>query len=213
LILGGERRLRCSFNYKTQQLVTLAKEGDESALDRLCKVYAERVRWMVRLRMTRELRSKLESMDLMQDVLVHAVQGLGDFTYENEGDFVRWLAKIAENVLRDNWERLHAEKRDIRKEVSLGNGGRTADGRLPGVPEPFATTTPSAIMSRKEDLDKLEKAIDTLKAEYREVIVLTKIEGIGYQEIGNRLGKSSEAIRKLVSRAMTALINAFESVK
>jgi len=168
---------------------------------------------MVRLRMGKELRRRLDSMDVVQDALLHALGGIEDFTYENEGDFVRWLAKIAENVLRDNWERLHAEKRDIRKEVSLGNGGRTADGRLPGVPEPFATTTPSAIMSRKEDLDKLEKAIDTLKAEYREVIVLTKIEGIGYQEIGNRLGKSSEAIRKLVSRAMTALINAFESVK
>jgi len=205
--------LTYSCNHKTRQLVIQAKDGDKSALNQLYSVYAERVRWMVRLRMGKELRRRLDSMDVVQDALLHALGGIEDFTYENEGDFVRWLAKIAENVLRDNWERLHAEKRDIRKEVSLGNGGRTADGRLPGVPEPFATTTPSAIMSRKEDLDKLEKAIDTLKAEYREVIVLTKIEGIGYQEIGNRLGKSSEAIRKLVSRAMTALINAFESVK
>ncbi len=202
-----------SCNHKTRQLVVQAKEGDKSALNQLYGAYAERVRWMVRLRMGKELRRKLDSMDVVQDALLHALGGIEDFTYENEGDFVRWLAKIAENVLRDNWDRLHAEKRDIRKEVPLGNGGRTADGRLPGVPEPFATTTPSVIMSRKEDLDKLEKAIDTLKAEYKEVIVLTKIEGLGYQEIGNRLGKSSEAIRKLVSRAMTALINAFESVK
>lgn len=202
-----------SCNHKTRQLVIQAKDGDKSALNQLYGAYAERARWMVRLRMGKELRRRLDSMDVVQDALLHALGGIEDFTYENEGDFVRWLAKIAENVLRDNWERLHAEKRDIRKEVSLGNGGRTADGRLPGVPESFATTTPSAIMSKKEDLDKLEKAIDELKPEYREVIVLTKIEGIGYQEMGERLGKSSEAIRKLVSRAMTALINAFESVK
>jgi RNA polymerase sigma factor (sigma-70 family) len=67
-------------------------------------------------------------------------------------------------------------------------------------------------MSKKEDLARLEKAIDTLKPEYKEVIVLTKIEGLDYQQIANRVDKSSEAIRKLVSRAMTALINAFENV-
>jgi len=205
--------LTYSCNHKTRQLVVQAKDGDKSALNQLYGAYVERVRWMVRLRMGKELRRKLDSMDVVQDALLHALGGIEDFTYENEGDFVRWLAKIAENVLRDNWERLHAEKRDIRKEVPLGNGGRRNSSRLSGVPGPVATTTPSVIMSRKEDLARLEKAVDALKPDYKEVIILTKIEGIGYQEIGDRSGKSSEAIRKLVSRAMTALINAFESVK
>jgi len=63
------------------------------------------------------------------------------------------------------------------------------------------------------NIARLEKAIDALKPEYKEIIILTKIEGLGYQDIAERVGKSSEAVRKLVSRAMTALINAFESVK
>lgn len=205
--------MRYISNHKTQQLVTLAKGGDESALDQLCRVYAERVRWMVRLRMSKELRSKLDSIDVVQDALVSALGGLEDFTYKNEGDFVRWLSRIAENVLRDNWDRFQAEKRDIRKEVRLDNYRPTSGDGLVGTAGPVEAATPSVIMSRKEELDKLEKAIDTLKAEYRQVIVLTKIEGLGYQEIGDRLGKSTEAVRKLVSRAMTALINAFESVK
>jgi len=85
---------------KTQELVALAKAGDESALSRLYRAYAERVRWMVRLRMGRQLRSKLESMDLVQEVLIRALSGLEDFTYKDEGDFVRWLSKIAENELK-----------------------------------------------------------------------------------------------------------------
>jgi RNA polymerase sigma-70 factor (ECF subfamily) len=205
--------LRYSCNQKTRQLVHLAKEGDESALDQLCRVYAERVRWMVRLRLGKELRPKLDSMDVVQDALIHALGGITDFTYENEGDFVRWLSKIAENVLRDNRDKLYADKRDIRKEVPLGKEGRRSGSKLSGVPGPVANTTPSVILSKKEDLARLEKAIDTLKPEYKEVIVLTKIEGLGYQEIAERVGKSSEAVRKLVSRSMTALINAFENVK
>lgn len=199
-------------NQKTQQLITLAQAGDELALNQLCRVYADRVRWMMRLRMNKEVRSKLESTDLAQDVLIHALQGLKDFQYHNEGDFIRWLSKVAQNAFFDNVDKLYAEKRDMRKEVAFGSYRQTTGGRILGTPVPLETTTPSVIMSKKEDLAKLEKAIDTLKPEYREIIVLTKIEGLSYRETGQRLGKSSEAVRKLVARAMTAIINAFESI-
>jgi RNA polymerase sigma-70 factor (ECF subfamily) len=160
--------------------------------------------------MGKELRSKLESMDLVQDTLIHALSGLDDFTYKNEGDFVRWLSTIAENVLRGNLKKLHAGKRDIRREVPLGYGPTTGN-RLVVNPGPIDATTPSVIMSKKEDLARLEKAIDQLKPEYREVIILTKIEGLSYKEISERLGKSNDAVRKLISRAILALANVFES--
>ena len=202
--------MRRTYNQKTQQLVTLAKDGDESALDQLCRVYSERVRWMVRLRMNKELRSKLESMDLAQDVLIHALRGLGDFTYKNEGDFIRWLSKIAQNALRDNLDKLHADKRNVRKELPLDGYRSTTNGRFVGSPGPIDITTPSMIMSRREDLAKLEKAIDMVKPEYREVIVLTKIEGLSYREIGDRLTKSDDAVRMLLSRAMASLTIVFK---
>lgn len=197
---------------KTQYLVTLAREGDETALNQLCRVYAERVLWLVRLRMGKELRSKLESMDVVQDVFIYAVRDLGDFKYKTEGDFVRWLSGVVENRIRDNLDKLHADKRDIRKEVRLNSDRIAAEDNIVGVVEPIDTKTPSAIMSKSEDFDRLAKAIDTLKPEYREVIVLTKIEGLSYQEIGDKLGKSADAIRMLASRAMGVLSCAFENV-
>ena len=196
---------------RTQELVALAKDGNDSALNQLCNVYGERVHWIIRLRMGTELRSKLESMDLVQDVLVSALRDLGDFKYKDDGDFLRWLSKITENRLRDNVEKLHADKRDIRKEVRLDNRGPTTGGRFFAVQGPIDATTPSVIMSKKEDLNELAKAMDQLKPEYKEVIVLTKIEGLSYKEISDRLGKSDEAVRKLVSRAMAVLTSVFES--
>ena len=202
----------CNFGQKTRHLVALAKDGDESALNQLYRVYAERVRWMVRLRMGRELRSKLESMDLVQDTLIHALSGLDDFTYKDEGDFVRWLSKIAENELRGNLRRLHAEKRDVRKELRLDNYGPTTGDGFLGTLGPIEATTPSAIMSRKEDLAKLAKAMDELKPEYREAIILTKIEGLSYEKVATRLDKSPDAVRMLATRAMVALAAAFRSI-
>lgn len=200
------------YNHKTQYLVTLAKAGDNSALDQLCKVYGERVRRIIRLRMGKEIRSKLDSMDLVQDAFVSVLEDLGDFTYRSEGDFLRWLSKIAENRIRDNVDKLHADKRDIRKEVSLRNSVQTTEDRFAGTPGPVTNTTPSLIISTREELNKLEKAIDELQPGYREVIILKKIEGLSYKEIGDRLGKSTDAVGMLVSRAMVSLISTFEKI-
>ena len=204
--------MRHTVDDKTRHLVAMAQDGDESALNQLCKVYGTRVLWIVRLRMGKELRSKLDSMDLVQDAFVSALKDLGKFTYKNEGDFLRWLSRIAENRLRGHLHRLHANKRDIRKEVRLNNRRRITEDSFVAALEAVDTTTPSAIMSKKEEFDKLARAIEALSPQYREVIVLTKIEGLSYKEIGDRLGKSSEAVRKLVSRALEALISIFENV-
>ena len=199
-------------NHKTQYLVALAKAGDNSALNQLCNVYGERVRRIIRLRMDKELRVRLDSMDVVQDALMSALMALRDFTYKNEGDFLRWLSRIAQNVLHGNLDKLHAAKRDIRREVRLDNYRPATEVGIVRTPGPVETTTPSVIMSRKEELDKLEKAMDKLKPEYRQVIILAKIDGLSYKEIGERLSKSADAVGHLLLRAMEALTDTFWAI-
>jgi len=202
--------LRDGIADKTRELVALAKDGDESAISQLWTVYGARIHWIMRLRIGRELRSKLESVDLTQEALLSALRDLENFTYKNEGDFLRWISTIAENRLRDNLDKMHAEKRDIRKEIRLGKPDANTVSKSAVSFTPIEVTTPSVIMSRKEELEKLEKAIDKLRPEYKEVIVLSKIEGLSYKEIADRLDRSSEAVRKLISRAMAALTTVFD---
>lgn len=199
-----------SKNYKTQRLVTLAQSGDESALSQLCEVYGERIHRILRIRMGKELRSKMESMDLVQDAFISALRSLENFTYKNEGDFLRWLSQIAENRLRDQVEKLHTNKRDIHREIPLNNNRQSQD-TFAGTHEPFVSTTPSMIMSKREDLDRLEKAIDRLKPEYKEVIIMSKIEGLSNIDIGKKLGKNPHAVCMLLSRAITALADVYEN--
>ena len=206
------KKMRRTTVHKTQELVSLAQDGDSSALDQLCRIYSERVLRIVRFRMGTELRGKMESMDLVQDAFVAAVKDLGKFEYRDEGDFLRWMSKIAENKIRDNLKRLHADKRDIRREVPIDHRVPTAEDSSPRIPEPIRTTTPSVIFSVSEELDKLENAMDLLKPEYREVIVLNQIEGLSLKKIGDRLSKSPDAVRMLVARAKASLASAFERV-
>ena len=194
---------------KTQRLIALAKGGDQTALNQLCRVYSERVRRIIRFRLHQNLRSKLDSVDVVQDVLIQALGGLEDFTYRNEGDFLRWLSRIAENKLRDIFDEFYADKRDIRKEIPFKEQGRSAEGSFCGAFGLMGTTTPSVIICKREALDRLEKALDKLKPEYKKVVVLKRLEGLTYAEIAERMGKSAEAVGMLLSRAMTALTIAY----
>lgn len=200
-------------NHQTQRLITLAKNGDQSALDQLFKAYNERVLRIIRMRMGPELRTKLQSIDLVQDAFISALRGLENFTYKNEGDFLRWISKIAENRLRDNIDNFHADKRDIRKEIPLNNNSSNTQDNFIGISEPANNTTPSLIISKREDLNKLEKAMEKLKPEYREVIMLIKIDGLTYADAAKKLNKGSDAVRMLLSRAIAALSQSFGKIE
>ncbi len=202
-----------TFNHQTQRLVTLAKSGDEHALEQLCQTHGEQVRRIIRMRMGPELRSKMESMDLVQDAFISALRSLDNFTYKNEGDFLRWISKIAENRIRDNVDKIHANKRDIRKEKPLITNRTNTQNTFVGVNSPIDATTPSLIISKREDLNKLEKAMDKLKSEDKEVIKLTKIDGLSCKQVAEKMGKTTDATRMLLSRAIMALGKSFENIE
>jgi RNA polymerase sigma-70 factor (ECF subfamily) len=197
--------------HKTQSLVTLAKEGDKLAIEQLCRIYGERVRRIIRLRIDRKLRSKIDSVDVVQDALLLAMGGLKDFTYKNEGDFLRWLSKIAENKLHDILDKFYTEKRDIRREIPFKKVENNTEEVSLINAEPLDTTTPSVLLFKKEQLDRLENAIDDLKPDYREVIYLSRIERLSNAEIAEKLGKSKGAVAMLLSRALVALTAAYEN--
>ena len=56
-----------------------------------------------------------------------------------------------------------------------------------------------------EEAERLEAALETLSPAHREIILLRKFEELSFAEIGRRLGKSEDACRMLLARAMTAL--------
>ena len=57
----------------------------------------------------------------------------------------------------------------------------------------------------KEEMARLERALERLDESQREVILLRKLEGLSFPEIGQKLGRSADACRMLLARALTAL--------
>jgi RNA polymerase sigma-70 factor (subfamily 1) len=162
----------------------------------------------VRARLGAELRGKLESWDVVQDALLASLRNVQAFDQASEGAFLNWLAKIVENRIRDQADFFRADKRDHRLEKPLA--GRSDDSSAPlDIPEKCGTPTPSQVLILSEDLARLEKAMDQLPEESRELIVAVKIEGRTYDEIAQAIGKSPDAVRMQAKRALMALANAF----
>jgi RNA polymerase sigma-70 factor (ECF subfamily) len=197
----------------TLALLQRVQTGDKDALNELYHRYLMRVLAAVRARLGAELRAKLESWDVVQDALLASLKNVESFHQTSEGAFLHWLATVVENRIRDHLDHFRAAKRDHRLEVPL-EGGRSAGSSVPlDIPEGACAPTPSQVLTLSEDLARLEAAMDRLPAESRELIVAVKIEGRTYDETARPLGKSPDAVRMQVQRALRALAKAFHALE
>jgi RNA polymerase sigma-70 factor (ECF subfamily) len=178
-------------------LLRAARDGSPDALGQLYERCAGRLLAIIRLRMGRDLRARLESRDILQNTLLKSFQHLDQFEGGDGASLVAWLARIAENEIRDQADFQHRQRRDVAAGVSLD------DSHAPQLVARVRSALSQAVLG--EEAERLERALERLEPDHREVIVLRKLEELSFKEIGARLGRSEDACRMLLARALTAL--------
>lgn len=173
-----------------------ARAGSREALNSLMERCAGRLLAFIRLRMGGSLRSHLESQDILQASLMKAFTGIDRFEHGHTGSLMAWLARIAENEIRDQAEYHKRKRRDAARVVPLADG-------LDGLGTQVRSMISEVVLG--ESMERLERALESLDDNHREIIILRKYEELGFREIGQRLGKSPDACRMLLARALTAL--------
>jgi RNA polymerase sigma-70 factor (ECF subfamily) len=177
-------------------LLRRAREGSREALDTVLGECGERLLAFIRLRLGPTLRGQLESRDILQVTLMHAFQHIDRFEGQSRKTLMAWLVGIAQNAIRDEADYQHRKRRDVSRTLpldALGDGG-AAEVR-----------SEVSRLILKEEAMRLEAALESLDPDHREVILLRKYEELSFEEIGGRLGRSPDACRMLLARAMTAL--------
>jgi RNA polymerase sigma-70 factor, ECF subfamily len=179
----------------TGDLVRGAVSGAPDAVDALYERCAPRLLTYVRLRMGRSLRARLESRDILQAALVKSLQHFQEFRGTDGRAVMGWLARIAEREILDRADYQQRQRRDRAREVALDD-------------RPELTARVTSVLSRvirDERAERLEAAMDCLSDAHREIILLRKFEELPFNEIARRLGRSEDACRMLLARALTAL--------
>ncbi|OFW08387.1 MAG: hypothetical protein A3H96_21005 [Acidobacteria bacterium RIFCSPLOWO2_02_FULL_67_36] len=179
----------------TVDLLRQAKAGSPDALNRLYERCAGRLLSYIRLRMGQPLRARLESRDILQATFLKSLTHLDQLEGSETGSLMAWLARIAENEIRDRADFEGRQRRDAAREVPIDDDAA------------FRASAHSALSEviLDEEALQLERALEALSPAHREIILLRKFEELSFAEIGGRLGKSEDACRMLLARAMTAL--------
>lgn len=180
---------------ETSDLLQQAKAGSREALNRLYERCAERLLAFIRMRLGRDLRSRLESRDILQATFLKSLDHLGELEGDETRSLMAWLARIAEHEIQDRADFHHRQRRDAAREIPLDDDA----------PLPALTRSALSRVILDEEAKRLEEALDSLQPAHRDVILLRKFEELSFAEIGRRLGKSEDACRMLLARAMTAL--------
>ena len=177
------------------RLLQQAKSGSPEALNRLYEHCAGRLLALIRLRLGKDLRSRLESRDILQATLLKSLEHLGELKGNDTRSLMAWLARIAEHEIRDCADFHHRQRRDAAREMPIDDEA----------PLPALTRSALSRVILDEQGAQLEEALESLSVAHREIILLRKFEELSFADIGQRLGKSEDACRMLLARAMTAL--------
>jgi RNA polymerase sigma-70 factor (ECF subfamily) len=164
-----------------------AKVGDQAAFDELFSIHTERLLMFIRARLGGRLRARIEPSDVLQDAYAVALQSFSKFDYTDDGAFLRWMCCLIDRRLRDTNDYFSAAKRQVRE-----------------VPQ-SAPTGPVTALARAENRERLHTALTQLSDEHREVILLRYFLGLSAEEAGERMQRSTGAIRNLLSRALVEL--------
>jgi RNA polymerase sigma-70 factor (ECF subfamily) len=184
------------------ELTAAAAAGDRGALERLLAHYLPDLRAFVRLRSDEALRRRESSSDLVQSVCREVLEHADRFQHADDEAFRRWLFTTALRTIRDRRDFHLADKRDARREVNAADsaGDRALLERYSGF------CTPSRAAGAREELERVERALDTLSEEHRTVISLSRVAGLSHAAIAAELGRSEGAVRMLLHRALAQLV-------
>jgi RNA polymerase sigma-70 factor (ECF subfamily) len=125
--------------------------------------------------------------DLAQESFIAAYKGLGQFRFGSK--FSSWLYSIALNKCRDH--------------LKLAKDTVSTDEISDMMPE--NRTSPERAASAEQSKDILQRALDALPVEYRQVLILKHIEELDYQEIADITGTSVSALKVRAHRGREML--------
>jgi len=172
------------------EVVRRAARGSEEACRELVRRYQRPIFNLV----ARMVRDPSVAEDLAQDTFVKAFTHLA--AYDPRYRFTSWILKIAHNTAID-----HLRRPRVVVPLMESEDGEMLDALAPATAE----ADPERAAERRDLARALDTAIDRLRPEYREVVVLRHQEELAYEEIAELLALPLGTVKSYLHRARAEL--------
>jgi len=182
---SDERNKREMKHLSDQELMRLVQAGDVSPASEIYDRYSSRIYNFA----YRFLRNSEAAEDATQEVFVKMLKHANQF--HGDAKLSTWLFSITANWCRD-----YLRKSD--------NKAKEAEDVLYTLPAP-SEHAPDRNLERRQDQQRIQKALEALTPEQREAILLSRYQGLSYAEIAQISGCSEGAVKTRVFRAMETL--------
>jgi len=174
-----------------QQLILRSLEGDHDAFGVLVKSYHRRlVSYLFQLVGEYE-----NARELAQETFIRAWSALDRFNPSFR--FSTWLFRIGHNLAIDTLRKRRLQTSSLTME--------SRDGREHELLVPDGEKNPLEQLQNREMAARLRLAINSLKDEYRELILLRHFAGLSYQEIADFKSMPLGTIKNKLFRAHSVL--------
>jgi RNA polymerase sigma-70 factor (ECF subfamily) len=181
-------------------LLARARAGSRDALGHLLQSCRADLLRLAHRRLGPDLRPKGDGGDLVQEAFLEAQRDFAGFRGGSEGELRAWLRRLLVNNLVNFSRRYRATgKRGLARELPLEAG--------PGGDLPAADPAPDEAALEQEEDRRLLDALARLPADYRQVLLLRHRDGLPFEEIARRMGRSANAAHKLWVRATERVRN------
>jgi RNA polymerase sigma-70 factor (ECF subfamily) len=162
------------------------------------------LRLLAKLHLAPQVRSKLDPSDVVQQTLLQAFQALNQLRGRSDAELVAWLRQILARNLAKAVRDFARAKRDVVREQSLEAGLAESASNM----EAWLAaeqSSPSQQAERNEQAIRLAAALEQLPEAQQEALLLQHWRGWSLAQIGEHMGRSSEAVAGLIKRGLKQL--------
>jgi len=184
----------------TSDLLARAHGGHRGAFAALLTRVESRVLSMARKGLSRTVRVRVDSRDILQDVLAETVSRFDECAFRSDVSFWGWLKRVTSNRIGD-----------LARRASRENGFESIRGRLFDSESHEAQDAPSRRIIRRESFERLENALRSLPRRQELALRLRDIEGLTFEQVAENRGlRRAAAARVLRQRAWVSLTRRLE---
>ena len=184
-------------------LIRAFHEGDKAAFDKLVLNHKDRLFNLC----YRLLGDYEEANDSAQETFIKVYRGLKTFRFESA--FSTWLYRIAVNTCKNKLKSSTFRRKS--KMVPLDNPV-IANRSQPSREIQDESLSPAIALEKKERMRAIQKAIDALPPEQKQVVTLRDIEGFSYEEVAEITGFNLGTVKSRIARARQDLRKKLRSV-